>query len=490
MAILKKYFPVFIFLSFTLLLMSVTVFYAPSWGLMDAGLLLSASNFWSSNELLREVVSIINHDVYFMPFSRIWYLINYHVFRDAPLFCYISIILENMIGLFLWGIVLHKVFSEKKDNFWLDSFLFPLTLFLFTPFWNIFMYIALQEKFIFLFSAISMYFTKKYLDTERGRYFLVSLIFIVLTVLSKPQGVYIILVYILYSCFLLATNKKREIGILLLTTNLSLLISYYLFTVKYQLHGYASRYNLSLAVVMGNFMNAPFIIKFLAVVAIFMVFYIVYNVLKKNDRFLLEAVFIPLGFLCYITVLLPWGIINYHLSVVAPYAVGMFFPIYSYCNGKSRSVRLVINCLILFLVLITFIYIIRPRISKMADIKKTVVFLKDFSSKQIGSRYFFPPPFVESAYSMSVFTGLKIIYVEKGILSDDMLGDGVNSFLIFDDQDPSIDLAGVRVEKEIYRNDNWRVYEIRKSKNFKTRFDVKFKTNLMERFKVYFKKLK
>jgi len=117
----------------------------------------------------------------------------------------------------------------------------------------------------------------------------------------------------------------------------------------------------------------------------------------------------------------------------------------------------------------------------MADIKKTVVFLKDFSSKQAGSRYFFPPPFVESAYSISVFTGLPVKYIDSGVLSANILGNDVGNFIIFDNQDPSIDLVDVKIDKEVYRNDNWRIYEIKKSKNPKIGFKVKFKEPLLRR---------
>jgi len=212
-----------------------------------------------------------------------------------------------------------------------------------------------------------------------------------------------------------------------------------------------------------------------------MFFYILYSALKKKDKFPLEAVFMPLIFLCYIGVLLPWGVLNYHIGVVAPYVLGMFFPFYYYCNRKSRLIRLSVNCLILFFVFVALVFIIKPRILMMADIKKTVVFLKDFSSKQAGSRYFFPPPFVESAYSISVFTGLPVKYIDSGVLSANILGNDVGNFIIFDNQDPSIDLVDVKIDKEVYRNDNWRIYEIKKSKNPKIGFKVKFKEPLLRR---------
>ena len=68
MIILKKYFPIFAFSLVTILLIGTTVFYAPSWGLMDAAQLVKASHTWASNNVIENISNSINHNVYFMPF--------------------------------------------------------------------------------------------------------------------------------------------------------------------------------------------------------------------------------------------------------------------------------------------------------------------------------------------------------------------------------------------------------------------------------------
>jgi hypothetical protein len=123
----------------------------------------------------------------------------------------------------------------------------------------------------------------------------------------------------------------------------------------------------------------------------------------------------------------------------------------------------------------------------MADIRKTVTFLKSFSGQNISSRYFFPPPFVESAYSMSVFTDLPIIYLEKGILSVDMLDSDMDNYIIFDDQATFIKLRGVGIGKEIYKNNNWVIYEVIKINNSQEEFGVKFQENFLEKIKSFLK---
>jgi hypothetical protein len=68
-----------------------------------------------------------------------------------------------------------------------------------------------------------------------------------------------------------------------------------------------------------------------------------------------------------------------------------------------------------------------------------------------------------------------------------MLANDVENFIIFDNQDPSIELEGVSVEKAIYRNDNWIIYRIIKSGNIMKKFTVTFKSNLFDRVKTYLK---
>jgi hypothetical protein len=185
---------------------------------------------------------------------------------------------------------------------------------------------------------------------------------------------------------------------------------------------------------------------------------------------------------------LPWGICNYHLSVVTPYVLGIFFPLYSFFNRKSRLLRLLSNGFIVILVIFIYIYIIVPRIAKMADIKKTVTFLKDSSIKGCRGRYFFPPPFVESAYGMSVFTGIPIKYLENGTLSVGMLTDDEDNFIIFDDQGLSVRLSNVEIGKEVYRNDNWVIYKVSKSDRPPGEFREIFRENFLEKVKSLLKR--
>jgi hypothetical protein len=214
--------------------------------------------------------------------------------------------------------------------------------------------------------------------------------------------------------------------------------------------------------------------------------YFIHKIRRNNLP--IQAVLVPLGLICYIVILLPWGLCSYHLSVVAPYVLGMFFPPYSFFNRRSDITRLLSNGFIIILVLSVFVYIIIPRISKMADIKKVVIFLKDSSIRNCSNHYFFPPPFEESAYGLSIFSEIPIRYLDKGVLSAEMLVDGEDNFIIFDDQDSSVTLSGVKINKEIYRNDNWAIYKVAKASNSKNEFKVIFKENYMEKIKSFLKR--
>lgn len=492
MVIFRKYLPILIFLFFVVLIIKTTLFYAPSWGLMDDFQNLEhAKSVWvNNNSVIKFISAILQHfktNAYYRPLYEIWSLFTYYIFKNSPLTIYILIIIQNMAVLLLWGRIFHRIFSSPKENIYLNVFIFPLSFFLFTPFWNIFMYISLPEKLIFLFSALALYFLMKTFDTNRLKYFWFSFSFVILGILSKPTGIYLALAFAIFAflALFIRSNKKR-ITFTVMLANLSIFLFYYLFTIKKQCRGYTVKYNLSIEGIQNNLFKSPFVIKFLAILAIFMAIYIFIALLiKRKKNVSIEALLIPLGFLSYIFILLPWGILNYHLSVATPYVLGMFFPTYTFFNKKSMVARILVNIFIVFLTLLTFFYIIKPRISKMADIKETINFMKGLSNGDKKVLYFFPPPYSEPPYALSNFTNSEVIFLGQGTLSKEMFRDAYNNYLIFDERGTSIDLINVKVDKEVYRNNTWRIYLL-KEENYKTKFKPDFpKENFLEKIKTY-----
>ena len=64
-----KYFPILTYFLVTILLIAATIFFAPSWALMDAIPLVEASRIWAGNNVIKDIITSINHNVYYMPFS-------------------------------------------------------------------------------------------------------------------------------------------------------------------------------------------------------------------------------------------------------------------------------------------------------------------------------------------------------------------------------------------------------------------------------------
>ncbi len=452
-------------------------------------MLLTVNAIWSNSNFASEALrNIFDFSWYFRPLTAGYFLLVYHFLKGYPLLLYILIIIVNMTAMLFWGVLFNYIFRNERDNsgIFINVFIFPLFFFIFTPFWNMFQYISLAEKFIFFFSPIAIYSMKRYLDTEKIKFFLFSFFSLLFLICSKPSGVYLVLCFLVYSVLAMIVNRdKRGVNFLIFIVNILLLLAYYFFTLKYQSYGYASKYNLNLLSLAHNFLNASFIIKLLFVIAVLIVF----NQIWVKKRISFSAV-IPLGFLCYIAILLPWGseaLVAYHISPTTPYIMGMFFPLYSYFNEKSRQVSPIVNCLLLFLVFSAFFYVISPRISKMADIKKTVNFLKSSSKSYPEPEFFLPPPFMESAHSLTILSGMKVNYIDSGILSFSLLGNG-NNFLILNDQAPSVVLSDIGLGDIIYQNNSWRIYRINRGEAPQEKFTTEFRRNFVDDLKDLLKK--
>ncbi len=417
-------------------------------------------------------------------------MLVYHIFKSAPLLIYLSIAIFNLITLLLWGLILHKTWQTEKKDVFCNIFLYPLSFFIFTPFWNNFMYISLQTKFIIFFSALAIYLFYIGYAKEKKIYFVLSLVAILLSVLSHPEGIFLNLTMLLLCPFLFFISKKRNC-IFNFILNLILFIFYLIFTVTVQLKGsYTSRYSSSFnfGAYVINFSVAPLLIRILTLLSVFYFIFLVIAILKNKNKFSPVFLVFPLGLVCFIVVLTPWGFPNYHLSVLTPFVMGMFFPVYSILNSKSGRIKILINSLMLILVLIVLFFICFLRISKMRDIKKTEQFIVDFEKQGEENVYFMAESCMEACGMMSYFTKAKTIYLSNSVLTGDKLNEPGGNFIIFRDECPTVYLDGVKESQEVYKNRTWRIFSLNRGKGIHKRFKVNFQENAIEKIKSFLKK--
>lgn len=492
MTILRKYLPAFAFLSFAIFLVGTIIFYAPSWGLVDDSSLLDGAKFvWSGGNFFGNLWQLILDGTkwgMFRPVFFTWNAMVYHIFRSTPLLIYLGMAIFNLTTLLLWGFILNKIWLNEEKNKLRDIFLYPLIFFIFTPFWNTFMYISMQQKFIIFFSALAVYFFYKGFTREKKIYFVLSVFAILLSTFTHAEGIFLNLAMLLLSLILFFLIKKN-IFIFSFILNSILFISYLFFTVAVQLRGsYTSRYGTNLNNLAVNFMAAPALLKILAVASIFYSCFLYILILKKKNKFSPVFLVLPLGFICFIAVLVPWGFPNYHLSALSPFIMGMFFPLYAFFNSRSSILKKITNSSLLVIVFLALFFIWIPRISKIKDIKKTEDFIIEFEKTQNASTYFMTSPCGEACIGIGYFTKAKTIYLIDSLLSRNRLTGSANNFVIFRDECPRVHFDGVQESKEIYKNNTWKILQVNEKEGINKEFAVNFPENPVEKIKNFLKK--
>ena len=490
---LKKIFPLIIFTLFFMTVMGSLLFYAPGWGLMDdcrhlnhVELIWSGGNFFGN---LWQLISIYTNVGEFIPVYFTWAALAYHIFRNAPLSLYLGIAVFNLMTLLLWGYTLNKVCPDTEKNRYMNIFLYPLTFSIFTPFWNNFMYISTQQKFIIFFSAIAVYLFYLACAKERKIYFIFSTIAVLLGVLTHPEGIFLNLAMLLLSLVLLLIIRKK-IYIFSFVINFILFFAYLFFTFTIQLKGsYASGYgnNLNLEKLVFNFLAAPALIKIITFSAALYLCFLIITIIKGKNRFSPVFLIFPLSYMSFVAVLVPWGYPNYHLSVLSPFIMGMLFPVYSFLNSRSLSSKILVNSFLIIIVFVLLFTIWFPRISKISDIKKVEQFIVDLEKKGDSNVYFMAQPCMEACDSLGSFTKTKTIYLNDSLLSGEKLIKSSNNLMIFRDECPKVYFDGVQESKEIYRNDTWRIFQVEKKAGVKKEFEVYFSENIIEKIKTFLK---
>ncbi len=491
---MTKYWPLVIFFVFFVLLIGAILYYAPSWGLMDdAQNLDRAQEVWQSKNPLESLWNIITSTLFgwgiFWPVYYTWAIFIYHIFKDFPLAIYISITIFNFISLFIWGVVFHRIFSAPKKDFLLNVFLFPLVFFIFTPFWNIFMYISVQQKFILFFSALAIYFLEKAYSLEKNKYLIFSFLALLASVLSHPEGIYLCVSYIVFSILAITFFKyKKKLSLINLMIQSFFFLAYYIFTIRVQMSGsYTAKYknNLSMTSLISIFTETSAVIKAFFILTFVVFIAMVIRVVRKKNVFTPLAVIIPLGIMAYLSIMLPWGFPNYHLSCLTPYLLGLFFPAYLwFCRRQSLS--LAVNVIIIpMLVTMVFFYVGIPRIQKMAEIKHVESFIKALAVKNPQSFYFLPPPCAEATGAIKYFTGVDTTYLSEGKLSKKFLSDRYQNYLVVRDECSVVALENVKVEEEGYRSNTWRIVRVSGKDGYSAVYKADFSENISRKIITY-----
>jgi hypothetical protein len=484
----NKWLPIGLFVSFFVAIAVTTFYYAPSWGLMDDyGMVTSAREFkaepWKTEIVTKNFIS----SGMLRPFFYTWVAIFYGIFEQWPTGFYVFIAACNMLAMVFWGVIFYHLFQvRREDRFW-TIFFYPLTFFVFTPFWNIFNYLSLQEKMIVFFAPLAIYFFQKVYRQLTVRDIVLLYLCVFAGLMSKATFIYVPFVMLVYAVLdILIFRYRPKTSLFFMLVNGVIFAAYTIYTLMFQLQAtYTSKYKdgLQTGAFLTKLMHLPALIKVLMLIGIIggLALFMFVLLKKKQERSL--ALIIYMGLVCYIALLSPWGFQSYLISALAPLALGALFPIYQWLNAKSGGVKLWVNALILVVLCLVFAGNIAPSISRMGDIAQTIEFLSGRQGTPTDV-YFMPPGYTETAYATGKFTGKTIHYCSEGTITAGMLEQQGKDYVILTDLFPSISLSGVKTQERIYANGTWEIFELVPQAGHEEKFNVAFKKTWLQQLKV------
>ncbi|MBP9854312.1 MAG: hypothetical protein KBD53_05555 [Candidatus Omnitrophica bacterium] len=488
---MDKKFSIFCYISFVIAIIATTLFYAPGWGLMDDSQNLNyvvdvKNPIDALNVAWENIMGDIRAGGINRPIYNVWLATMYPIFKYWPTGFYILLAILNMLALLLWGIVFTKIVRVRPENRLLTIFLYPLSFFIFTPFWNIFTYLSLQEKFVVWFVPASYYFFIKTYEKDDNKSYVYAFLFMILALMGKPTALFISITYIGFSVLDLVIyriNQKQSIKIFI--SNAILAGAYLVFTFMVQLRGgYVSRYKegLSVSTLFENILGGSIVIKGLLVIGLIGLIAGLILPKMKKQQVTPYVILIPMGLLLYIGLLAPWGFRSYLLCALAPLLFGTLFPLFNWIIERNVILKRTITASLAILVAFVFVMIISPSISRMGDINQVIQYMKREATTNESNQYFLPPPYSEPAFALKYQTGEKIEYLDSGILSKDQLNSQGNNYLLLNNLAPTVLFSDVRTEKDVFSNKTWRIIKVVPEEGTEAEYTIKFEKNFMKQF--------
>jgi hypothetical protein len=470
-----------IFISFLLLVVGSFLFYAPGWGFMDDLTFRQlAGNFWSGKT---SFISMIFDDIHglgrFHPVCYLWIILVYWV--KYPLLIYLLVFLIGAYVLLLWGQLMSRFLFKTPASSYVQ-WVFPLGFFLFPAFWNIFMYISVQEKFIFIFGSLSLYSLFKSYEEKSIRLLIVALLLAMAAVLGKETGLVFIISYAGYAFLdLVLFKRNKNLSRVLLVTSLIISLVYVVF-IKSILGGYTASYktNMTIGVLLSRFWSLPGVIKLILAVSIISFLIFIWDSLRGRKLGNSLFVVFPLWIFVYVFLLLPWGYPPYLLAPLGPFVmVCVYFLVVRIAGQQFWTLRLPYIVLIAAIML-TLVMDIIPKISMMADKRKVVDAVK-YLNQEAKGEFFYPGPYPETADSLRGFSLAQVVYTDT--INAPSLAKGEKNYLVVNDEAGPVFLNGVDVSQELYRNGTWEIWLLHKAPDVHKKFKLLLPQNMLQRIK-------
>jgi hypothetical protein len=484
----REYTPLLVSFSFFLIVLLATFQFQPGWGFMDDHTNLGIADTYQKSVdkgsfLIDQILADTQRNGRFRPIYFIWVNWAYSTFTSNPTALYLLMLIVNYGALFLWGRVILKCFVVSKNQHKFTLCIYPLLFFVFTPFWNIFMYISLQEKFIYWLSPLAILSFIRLYERKHVLDFLFFSFFMTLIILSKETGIALFISFIFYSALdLIFLQKHRKLSTFILVV-FSVFSLFYYFFIKFISVGYTKRYgeNLDLISITAKLLDGPIVIQLLLVMSAIVIAFWMLRLNKSNTKITPYAVIVPLYLGFYIACLSPWGFVNYLMAPIAPLIFISVFPVYDYLYSKLAMSRICLNILIVIPVFGILITTILPRIEKMADKRTVVEAIRTLASENKRPKFYYPPPMSETALHLGQFSGVEISYIENLKLDRSIFFNNLHTqYLVLNDESYRPQLENVFLEKRMYENSTWAIYLLSEFESEFDQSDVQFRKTAVQ----------
>lgn len=487
-----------VFILFSVVIAVAILYFSPWWGVMDdASNLAIAADFWKHPGLaaFRDLLSLdVDVNGRLRPLYQLWIIGAYSLFRSFPAGLYLCVACAGLATLPVWGRIINMVFPDAQNKSF-NFFVYPLSFFIFTPFWNNFMYISLLEKFVYFFATISVYYYVRSYQENRPGYMVIAFVFMTLGIFSKETAISLAGAFCAYSLLDLGVfHKNRKLSLAGFLGGIFIFIGYYLLIRNIWSGGYSVLYknNFNLAGMRQTLISAALVIKMLFIIGLVSASAGVILFIRKKKRLVSQEFILFPIFLCiYLAILAPWGFVNYHLGPAAPFLMLSAYPVYMFIAGRNTWWRRILNLGLIVLIFLVLFFIIIPRISKMGDTKKVVsavVSMRGDEGRQ--ANFFMAPPFAETAGILQMYTKREMTYLKAGLLDKEMLKPGAVNYIIFEDRCSPVRLRNVVIDKEVYDNKTWKIFSLKSAVGRNTVFAPVFEINFLQNIKDRIKRIR
>ena len=460
-----------VYLGFCVLVLGAILVIQPGWGFMDDHTNLRMMHEFQKTSFLNNFQQFINAEIStgrFRPIYVLWVLSMYKVFAETPIMIYFLTTLAGMLLLPLWGLLADNVFNDShRSPFWI--WVFPLTFFCFTPFWNIFMYISIQEKFIYFFGTPAILFFLKAYRRNTPLWLIPALLFSLLAMAGKETGIFLLMGAVAYALTDILIFKRNKIVSTITALSGSAAATGYYFFISGLIKGYSSKYagGMSLLKLGAALTTAPLVIKIIVATAVIGLAGTIITSFMDRSRNDNGYCLFPWLTLCFILILLPWGFPNYMLAPLAMIVIFSAAPALTLTN-HWRHGPVVKNAIVIILAFSAAVYIVIPRINKMADKRKIAEEVQLLARMNPEAVFFYPGGMEETYNALQAFSGVTITYLRDNTLPAERLGTKAPAFLLQNDENGTVQATGITADRIVYRNSTWRVTMLRRAAGSQT----------------------